>query len=100
MTSILDKELERLRKHLIPWKRSEFDLASGKMREITNFIDQPMIADQRNRARLLVLSMEFDTYARMINGAVDDKVLFSFTIGVKDNSVYMLGMDLAKGYNE
>lgn len=36
----------------------------------------------------------------MINDAVDDKVLFSFTIGVKDNGVFMLGVDLAKGYNE
>ena len=100
MTSILEKELTRLQKHIIPWKRSEFDLASERMREIISFIDQPHIADKNSRARLLSLTMEFDAYARMINDAVDDKVLFSFTIGVKDNTVFMLGVDLAKGYNE
>lgn len=100
--SIITDEIARLKMHILPPCNSQFSMASDKLVEIVESINQefPICMNSINRAKILSKVSEFKYYQSIINESTENNVLFAFDLILNNNNIYVISMDVAKGYNE
>lgn len=94
--SIITDEIERLRPHTV--SSSNFKGACDKLLLVTNLLNETPVSG--NRQLTMDRAWEFNLCVAQINAIVSEDQFFAFQLGVKDDSIYLISMDLAKGYNE